>query len=87
MKKIIILSFCLFMGLSAYAMYDFCESPQDYNTFKDAYDVKTEYWKEIPNYHPDDIEVKDNNKPSSHWSIIKKSPKTDVTKIETNQNN
>ncbi len=40
-------------------MYDFCESPADYNMCPDAFNFRTEYWKDIPNYKPDDIKFGD----------------------------
>ncbi len=54
-KKFIILILFLSIPAICYGMYDFCESPSDYYTCPAAYDVRTEYWKDIPNYHPDDI--------------------------------
>ncbi|MCR5265952.1 MAG: hypothetical protein K6E29_05090 [Cyanobacteria bacterium RUI128] len=59
MKNFILLSVMIFFAGSALAFYDFCESPADYNTCPQAYDVRTEYWKDIPNYHPDDIKYED----------------------------
>ena len=58
MKNILLIGFFMFVGTSAFAFYDFCESPADYNTFPQAYDVRTEYWKDIPNYEPEDIKYK-----------------------------
>ncbi len=75
MKNIILLLSIIFIGTSAFAFYDFCESPQDYNTFPPAYDFKTEYWKDIPKYQPDDIKYKnyDKNNPV-HRTFLKKAP-------------
>ena len=55
MKKLCITLLCVLFSTTAYGFYDFCESPADYNTFPQAYDVRTEYWKDIPKYEPDDI--------------------------------
>ena len=80
MKKfaIFILLFCL--GGNAWAFYDFCESPADYNTFPQAYDVRTEYWKDIPKYKPDNIEYKNmkNKNPISPFHKKKKQTKNDI---------
>ena len=59
MYRIIVLSLFILIGSGAYAYYDFCQSPQDYNTFPPLYDVRTEYWKDIPNY---------NNKDKVHYN-------------------
>ena len=59
MKNLVLLLFLLSSASSAFAFYDFCESPADYNTFPQAYDVRTEYWKDIPGYNPEDIKYED----------------------------
>ena len=55
MKKFVLVAVLLLSGSISHAMYDFCESPSDYNTFPQAYDVRTEYWKDIPEYQPNNI--------------------------------
>ena len=59
MKKLFLAFLFTGMATSAWGFYDFCESPADYNTFPQAYDVRTEYWKDIPEYQPEDIKFKD----------------------------
>lgn len=51
MKNLFIILCINFVSLPAFCFYDFCQSPQDYNTFPAAYDFKTEYWKDIPDYN------------------------------------
>ena len=58
MKKYLILLTVLLAGKSAWAYYDFCQPPQDYNTFPPLYDVRTEYWKDIPNYNNNKVQYK-----------------------------
>ena len=57
------------------AMYDFCESPSDYNIFPAAYDVRTEYWRDIPNYHKDDIKYENIEPDSKQFFKLRKKPK------------
>lgn len=77
MKKIIMLIFAMTVGVKAFAMYDFCESPADYNTFPQAYDVRTEYWTDIPNHHPDNIKFENMKNKNPIFPInIKKQKKT-----------
>ncbi len=59
MKKILLSLICIQLSGCAWAFYDFCESPSDYNTFPAAYDFRTEYWTDIPKYGTDKIEYKD----------------------------
>ena len=59
MKRFIILCLILSFPLASFGMYDFCESPSDYDMCPNAYDIRTEYWKDIPDYHPDDIKYED----------------------------
>lgn len=81
MKKISLLICILLFSAKGYAFYDFCESPQEYNTFPQAYDVKTEYWKDIPEYNPKSIEMNDTKtKPQKEHIIIKQN--TDNSQIE-----
>lgn len=49
-----------------FGMYDFCESPADYNMAPHAYDVRTEYWKDIPDYHSEKDNVKFENMENNH---------------------
>ena len=74
MKKLLAILVILLACNSVFAFYDFCESPADYNTFPAAYDVKTEYWKDIPKYNENDVKYKDmNNKnPIFPFSFKKK---------------
>ena len=51
MKILFLILGLIFISLPSQAFYDFCQSPQDYNTFPAAYDFKTEYWKDIPDYN------------------------------------
>ncbi|MCM1265309.1 MAG: hypothetical protein NC200_03835 [Candidatus Gastranaerophilales bacterium] len=77
MKKLLLLSIIILSGTTAFAFYDFCESPQEYNTFPASYDFKTEYWKDIPKYNTDKIEYKNiKNEHHTDRTIIKQSPKT-----------
>ena len=78
MRKSIFLIVILFCCSSAYAFYDFCETPADYNTFPQAYDVRTEYWKNIPNYSSDDIKYEDikNEHPIFPFKFMKKQTKS-----------
>lgn len=79
MKKIILtLSLILLVSGKGYCMYDFCESPADYNMCPDAFNIRTEYWKDIPNYHPDDnIKFKDMKNPKQQKIKHIKKSKTD----------
>ena len=81
MKKILLTALILTAGAGAWAFYDFCESPQDYNTFPASYDFKTEYWTKIPNYDPDNIKIEKNENKKFNFPIIKKSPKSGETVI------
>ncbi|MCD8378500.1 MAG: hypothetical protein LUB59_06910 [Candidatus Gastranaerophilales bacterium] len=90
MKKLFtILSFILLGGCS-YAFYDFCETPQDYNTFPASYDFRTEYWKDIPQYHNNEknkIKYKNIKNSPSKRTIIKQSPEmknNDEAEIQVN---
>ena len=83
MKNFITLLVLIFSGCSAWAFYDFCESPADYNTFPAAYDVRTEYWKDIPDYHPENIKYEDmENKHQTlpFWSKKSRNQNKNVTK-------
>ena len=83
MKKLVLLSLCILLGGGAFAFYDFCESPQDYNTCKESFDFITEYWTDIPNYHPENIKYQDNsNKHRNKKPIVKKSSDTEQTEIK-----
>ena len=83
MKKVLLL-FVLLSGASVYAMYDFCESPSDYNTFPQAYDVRTEYWKDIPDYHPENIKFENmkNEHPTFPIKFKKKNSKSDNSTVK-----
>ena len=87
MKNLVLILFLLSSAGSAMAFYDFCESPADYNTFPQAYDVRTEYWKDIPDYHPDDIKYKDvkNEHPTSPFWVKKSKNQTKKTPAENNK--
>ena len=82
MKKLLLLSVIIFTANISYGMYDFCESPADYNTFPQAYDVRTEYWKNIPNYNSED-DIKfgnmENKNPTNSFNL--KKPTKKQTKI------
>ena len=83
MKKlaVFILLFCV--GGNAWAFYDFCESPADYNTFPQAYDVRTEYWKDIPNHNPENIKYKNiKNKNSVSPFLRKNKQNNDKNNLE-----
>ena len=71
MKKTTIFLVLFFAGCSSFAFYDFCESPQDYNTFPAAYDLKTEYWKDIPEYGETKIHIKSDKKIKNNGKCVK----------------
>lgn len=76
MKKFVLTILAISLGTTAFAFYDFCESPQDYNTFPPSYDFRTEYWKDIPKYNADKIEYKNiKHEHNTDRTIIKQSPK------------
>ena len=75
MNKLILLISLIFIGSGAYAFYDFCESPQEYNTFPASYDFRTEYWRDIPTYNADKIKYKNMDKSNpADRTLIKQSP-------------
>lgn len=86
MKRFILTLIIVSTGLCAQAFYDFCESPQDYNTFPASYDFKTEYWTDIPNYKPDDIKYNRKEDKKEKPAVIKKSPATGDTVINNTVN-
>ena len=63
-----LIGFIFLSSGAVFAMYDFCESPTDYNMLPQASDIRTEYWKDIPDYHPDNDNIKfekmENNHPT-----------------------
>ena len=80
MKKILLCIICIQLSGCAWAFYDFCESPADYNTFPAAYDFKTEYWKDIPQYGADKIEYKDMKNEHPIFPIKQKKKKEEQKK-------
>jgi len=51
MKKVFVLLSLFVAGiLPVFAIYDFMETPDEYERFKEFYDLRTEYWRFIPNY-------------------------------------
>ena len=54
--KLVLLS-VIFVPNLAFGMYDFCESPAD---------IRTEYWKDIPDYHPDNDNIKFEDMKNEH---------------------
>jgi len=75
MKKLFLTAVILITGANAFAFYDFCQSPQDYNTFPAQYDFRTEYWRDIPTYNTDKIQYKYEQKSNpSDRTLIKQSP-------------
>lgn len=80
MKKFILtLSLTILLSAGgAYAMYDFCESPADYYTCPAAYDVRTEYWTDIPDYHTTDIQFKNMKNEKQTKPVFVKESKTDT---------
>ena len=86
MKKLVLLfTVVLLSGLSCYAMYDFCESPSDYYTFPQAYDVRTEYWKDIPDYHPNNDNIKFEDMKNEHPTFPIKFKKKQKPKQEKSE--
>ena len=84
MKKFVLFLSLIGLSLSstAFAIYDFCESPADYNTFPQAYDVRTEYWKDIPNYNADNIKFENMKNENPVFPFNKKKQKQDRQKNE-----
>ena len=74
-KLLIIVLSIMFIKNYSYAFYDFCQSPQEYNTFPASYDFRTEYWKDIPSYNTDKIHYNygEKNNPTNR-TLIKQSP-------------
>lgn len=86
MKRFILALLIVSIGLSARAFYDFCESPQDYNTFPASYDFKTEYWTEIPDYDEDNIKYHKKDTKKFDTPTVKKAPKSGETIIDHDEN-
>ena len=85
MKKFVLILIVLSSGLCAQAFYDFCESPQDYNTFPASYDFKTEYWTDIPNYNSEDVKYVRKENKKEKPAVIKKSAQTGDTVIKNEE--
>ena len=50
MKKLLFLLCVIISSNPVFAIYDFLEPPDEYEWFKEYYDLRTEYWRAIPNY-------------------------------------
>jgi hypothetical protein len=75
MKKFVLILVLSSITQCAFAFYDFCETPQEYNTFPPAYDIKTEYWKNIPKYNTDNVKYQNiNHNKNSNRTIIRQEP-------------
>lgn len=75
MRNLFLVFIVTLIGIPTFAFYDFCQSPQDYNTFPAAYDFKTEYWKDIPDYNTGG-KIKLKNAKNKHKTNEITNPKT-----------